>query len=386
MFEFRNKTILILSPQPWGIMFLSKHHYAIELAKRGNKVYFLNPPTNQKIRSTVSIKELQEYSGLYIIEHQLKFGYRLKFRLIFLFHFLMKYHLKKILAKIDAPVDIVWSFDIGNLIPLSFFTDAIKIFHPVDRPHNKDAFSAARGSEIIISVTNEILDEYKQMPALKCLINHGISDDFLIPPGVIKPAVNPVRVGLSGNFARPDIDREVLLNIIKTHENILFECWGSYQINQSNLGGSYDELQLQFIESLKKLPNVILHGPVMVKELKEGLNRMDAFLICYDILKDHSQGTNYHKVLEYLSTGKVIVSNNMTAYKNQTELLEMSESRVNNNELPALFKEVIANLNKYNSSDKQKNRIEYAKTNSYSNQINRIERIIDNANLYKIKN
>ncbi len=41
-----NKTILFISPGPWGINHVSKHHYAIELAKIGNDVYFLNPPSD----------------------------------------------------------------------------------------------------------------------------------------------------------------------------------------------------------------------------------------------------------------------------------------------------------------------------------------------------
>jgi len=39
-FELRNKTIIILSPEKWGKMMLSKHHYAIELAGMGNIVFF----------------------------------------------------------------------------------------------------------------------------------------------------------------------------------------------------------------------------------------------------------------------------------------------------------------------------------------------------------
>src|SRR5690606_6788212 len=41
-----NKNILLISPEPWSHIFVSKHHYAIELAKRGNYVYFLNPPAD----------------------------------------------------------------------------------------------------------------------------------------------------------------------------------------------------------------------------------------------------------------------------------------------------------------------------------------------------
>jgi hypothetical protein len=46
MFELRNKTVLLISPERWGKMRVSKHHYAIELADRNCKVYFLEPPSN----------------------------------------------------------------------------------------------------------------------------------------------------------------------------------------------------------------------------------------------------------------------------------------------------------------------------------------------------
>jgi len=38
-----NQTVLLIAPQPWNHIHLSKHHYAIELARRGNAVYYLDP-------------------------------------------------------------------------------------------------------------------------------------------------------------------------------------------------------------------------------------------------------------------------------------------------------------------------------------------------------
>ena len=34
----QEKTILIISPEPWGTIHLSKHHYTIELLNSGNRV------------------------------------------------------------------------------------------------------------------------------------------------------------------------------------------------------------------------------------------------------------------------------------------------------------------------------------------------------------
>ncbi|GAB1397072.1 hypothetical protein MASR1M65_18510 [Saprospiraceae bacterium] len=62
---FKNKTILIISQQEWGLMRISKHHYALELAKKGNKVFYLTAPDNNKWvvegrNKRISIKKSEE--------------------------------------------------------------------------------------------------------------------------------------------------------------------------------------------------------------------------------------------------------------------------------------------------------------------------------------
>jgi hypothetical protein len=377
----KNKTILVISPQSWGKMFVSKHHYAIELAKRGNDVYFLNPPDQEasERKSYIEIIESGICENLWLINHKLSFPYNIKFHALPVFHLLMKYHVKKILKCIDKPVDILWSFDLGNIYPLRFFGSTLyKIFHPVDEPMDRIAIDSAKGSDIIFSVTKEILDKYTQFSAPKYFINHGISDDFLLPVDINKPPGNPVRIGFAGNLLRVDIDRTVTLEIIIQNPNIIFECWGSYASAQSNIGGGGDEGTTQFIAALMAQKNVILHGAVSSNELAKAIHRVDGLLICYDVKKDQSKGTNYHKVMEYISTGKVIVSNNVTTYQGQPDLVRMVVSRENNKELPHLFKDTINRLSEFNAPAMQQKRIEYAAQNTYANQLIRIEKIIDN--------
>ncbi len=67
----------------------------------------------------------------------------------------MRRHLKKLLKTIGEPIDIVWSFDLGNLYPFTFFTRVPrKVFHPVDEPLNPAAIDSAKGADVIFSVTN----------------------------------------------------------------------------------------------------------------------------------------------------------------------------------------------------------------------------------------
>ncbi|HLY71164.1 MAG TPA: hypothetical protein VKR53_15630 [Puia sp.] len=288
--------------------------------------------------------------------------------------------MKKIIKQISEPIDIIWSFDLGNYYPFYFFGEkAYKIFHPVDEPLNETAINAAKGCNIIFAVTREILQKYSGFPVAGYFINHGVSEVFLVPVNVDKQAGNPVHVGFSGNLLRNDIDRDILLHIISSNPEIVFEFFGSYTQYQSNIGGVEDDGVKCFITTLQAQANVILHGAIAQQMLVSAIHGMDAFLICYDIKKDQSRGTNYHKIMEFLSTGKVIISNNVTTYENDSDLLQMTKERENNLQLPSLFKSVIYNLSHFNSSTFQQKRIAFASDNTYQKQIDRIEVILQNA-------
>lgn len=358
-------------------MFLAKHHYAIELARHNNEVYFLNPPQKTKVSGNVQIAKSDEANGLHLINHSLSFSYKIKFKFKSLFHFLMKYHIKKIEKAINKKIDIVWSFDLGDYYPFKYFSNnPFKLYNPIDEPLNKDGINSANNCDVIISITKEILAMYHDYNVPKHFIHHGLAEEFIGSNQQIKND-NTTRVGLSGNWLRKDIDTDCLVQIIKENENAIFEFWGSYETKQSNIGGESDTEVKLFISELKSSKNVILHGPIHPKKLAQEFKRMDAFLICYDILKDQCHGTNYHKVMEYLSTGKVVVSNNITTYSPIKNLMEMSDSRTDNKDLPAIFKNVITNLQHYNQQEFQALRSNFAISNLYSKKVGEIENLLN---------
>lgn len=362
--------IFILSPQHWGTMFLSKHHYAIELAKMGNQVFFINPPepTWKWGKSQFDIKET-EFQGMFLVDQQLNVPYNLKFHMEPIFHFFMKRHVAKMENILGAP-DLVWSFDLGNNYPLKFFSKSgKKLFFPADFPRNKMAIEAAQGADLIVSIAQEILDEYPLGKNKKLLINHGVAQHFIDAGATpYQKKVDIIRVGLSGNFLRSDIDRPILLEIIKSHPSIIFEFFGAFEMKDSNIGGGNDTETLHFIKTLKTSDNVLLHGTIPSHQLAEELRRIDLFLICYDVQKDQSKGTNYHKVMEYLAYGKPIVSNNISAYSKSDNLINMCQSRESNLELINLFKEKITTID-FLINDSQR---DYSKANSYARQTEQI--------------
>ena len=326
--------VLIISPQHWGTMRVTKHHYAIELAKLGHEVFFLEP-TEANWKWTKSRFEVRDCDaeGVRLLKQNINVPYNLKFHAKSLFDWFIKRHIQKLETDL-GPFDLVWSFDLTNAMPLRYFsTKSKKIFFAADWPPTIDGIKAAQNANLLVSIAQEILDEYPGPQSMKLLIDHGVANCF-IEEGK-KPFIktdDKIRIGMSGNFLRPDIDRPVLLEIIYSHPEILFECFGSYETINSNLGGSEDHDTLKFLHQLMDSPNVILHGMVSPEVLSEELRRMDAFLICYNVSKDQSRGTNYHKVSEYLVYEKPIISNNISKYSD-SKSISMVKSRHSNSDM-----------------------------------------------------
>lgn len=375
--ELKNKTIIVVSQEDWGKMFISKHHYAVELSKWGNDVYFLNSPDreNKLSRGEVQIRKT-DYPGLSVIDHRFTFPYIIKFRARPLFNYLVRRHIAGVLDAIGKKVDLVWSFDLSNSLPLNAFRGVGKKVYMVADYPGKDTVEGADTADVILSTnfSDEFLEErFHEYAVPKKFISHGVADKFL--QNEISEKINsPVEVGLSGNFLRADIDWDVLLEIIESNPEVIFNFWGAIDFKSSNLGYAEGE-HLKKLEEAKVKTNTMFHGTVTSDELSVKLKEMDAFLICYDVTKDYSKGTNYHKVLEYLASGKVVVANNISSYAKHPDVLEMPIEK-NNNSLPEIFSKVMSNLSHYNSSMMQERRITFAKGFTYHNNILKVEKLL----------
>ena len=118
-----------------------------------------------------------------------------------------------------------------------------------------------------------------------------------------------------------------------------------------------------------------MKGAKEPSDLVNEISNMDAFLMCYDIENDPNKGSNSHKILEYLSTGKVIIANHVSDYKDY-DLFPMLNDK-NTTNLIELFREVMQNVSFYNSIEYQNKRIRFALSNTYAKQIEIIESAIN---------
>jgi hypothetical protein len=356
---------IVVSPQSWGKMFISKHHYAVELSKLGYKVFFINPPKENKLGGLPHIKiEATGFENLVTVNHTLFFSNYLKFHLPFLHHILIFIQRWLLLKKIGKP-DLILSFDLTNNFPLKGLA-CKKIFFAADEPRSKQNFVSARNADLIVSVSQHILDLYqKYLPKTKkLLINHGLSEEFLNIPRDLPKKYNGINVGLSGNFLFNDIDYPILLQIVVENPEVKFHFYGNHS-TESNIGADSSKANIDYLHQIKLSTNCIFHGILGKRELALELNQMDAFLICYDPKKGQSSGSNSHKILEFLSTGKVIFSSHFSYYEG-TNLFVMNENQSNQQNFISLFKLVLDDLQNLNSEIVFGVRIDYCHKFSYT--------------------
>lgn len=369
MFKFKNKTILIISPEDWGDSLLSKHMYALELSKRNNQVYFLHAVPHSNQTNFINTTKINDNLTIIHLKNIVRGIFKLP---AFLIDFQNKKIINSLQQFIGQPIDVVWSFDQSKFQNLQQFRVEKRIFHPVDYIVKAKPFvnRIANSADIVFSVSELILEQITtKTPSY--FINHGVGEIFL---SNLKSASTPefikadkINVGYVGNLTIKLIDWENLLNTVKENPELHFVFIGPYQ--KSNLGNMENDIM---INELLQLKNTTLTGGLTKKELVEVLPHFDLFWLCYHHIKYPIEVSNSHKILEYLSTGKVVVSGYIETYKNMS-LLHFTN---NNNNLATTIREVCSKIEHYNSLEKMQKRKDFAKENTYSKQIERIESLL----------
>ena len=358
------KKILIFSPQPWNHISVSKHHYALELSKK-NDVFFFSAP----VGFGFSTKSKNINNRLKVFEYHIPFLKLLRFKLEGFYIRTTVLVLGKIIKRKIGLIDLCIDFGCDRFIrDLDFLNAKKKIYFRVDdSPNFKPSY---RGANILLSVSMNIVEKFA-LHQIQChYINHGLAEAFIrLSEGTENIiAKNSIDAGYSGNILIPHLDREMIIRTIVENRNVTFHFFGVVRDEKMT------DNQRQWILALKSQPNVVLHGVLDTEKLVSKFQQIDIFLLCYNSEGNTYHSDNSHKILEYLSTGKVIVSSWIRHYSN-LDLFPMCQENVNR-DFPNLFRQILMNLNHYNNKEFTEKRIKYAKENSYKNHIQKISTLL----------
>ena len=364
--QLKDKNILLISPENWGEVFVSKHHYATHLAKRRNKVFFLNPPSNEyRIDAT-------KYPNVWSVQYK-GFIKGLRFFPSLFQQILVKKELEVLEEKCGVVFDILWSFDNSVFYSLKSLPSSIlKISHIVDLNQDFQTKKAAKSADFCFCTTESIYQRLKKYNSRTFKVNHGVLyNESLENTNTALPGKNKVKAAYVGNLSMHYLDWELLYEVSSHYTHVDFIFIGPEgKSNLSKTGGVN-----KWREKVKKQDNCFFLPPVRATDIPVFLKAADLLLICYQE-KYHREQANPHKMMEYLLSGKTVVCTYTAEYKDLSKrgLISMCER---NKSFKLVFEAILVGLADWNAVIKQKQRQEYALSHTYDMQIKRIESLIN---------
>lgn len=370
--NFNQLSVLIISPEPWGKSMVSKHHYALAFANAGHQVYFLTLHASGGIRTDEACDNHPNISLIYF--NLSKTINKLRFHWRWAYNQILKLKLSRFIE--DYPkFNHVISFDCNGLFTdLNNFKGMHTVFFPVDQVNSRFR-KEYKGFDELISISPVILGAFPDAMN-KRLFHHGLSPYFMKNQLDFKRVERPNKIAYVGNLLiGPILDKVALKKIIANHQDLEFHFYGAYEPKNSNLGADLSVETLEFVAYLKKQHNCVIHGIVSSEALAAAYNDIDAFLVIYDYKYDKNECSNSHKIMEYLSTGKPIISTRISMYDG-LNLFPMLDT-FDNTLFPGFFRHQLSNWKSISNYEFHKARILFANQNVYNKKIYQI--ISDNS-------
>lgn len=349
---------------------ISKHHYALTLAE-ANKVFFISAP-GFGIRYTMT--KLRKGLELVGLDYNLWLPTFFKFHTKPLYQYFVRRKLRRIFKVRVPEIDVCIDFGCYQQFDNLKWVDAkIKIYFPVD--DSESLRLSNRGAYLLLSVSPNICKKF-EAKGLKChFINHGLASVFAraavtsLSTPVVWKRRQKIKAAYSGNLFIPFLDRGVFTKLIHANPDVEFNFYG----NAVYLGKDVE--QQAWSKFLHNEKNVRLNGLLNPEALAEAYKDIDVFVLCYKPDYQNYHGENSHKIYEYLSTGKLMVSTYISIYEGSEMFLMAPKDR--NEELVLIFSEAIKSLDKWNSPELSLSRIKISLDNSYSKQVERIGALIE---------
>jgi len=359
---FTGRTIFLISPEAWNFVYVSKHHYAMELAKRGNKVFFIQPP-RPDIDMDVVIQPVTGIDNLFLVEYKpLIRG--LRFLPAFVMHLVERKFLRKLERLATVQFDTILNFENSRFYDFRFAPNGVKkIYFQVDEDQNYHPVKASTTSDITFTINEYILNLLKPYQPNIFRITHSFhgclsseAQMILDGGGAFPVTKKTITAAYVGNIDNAYVEKNILLQLIKDNPEVVFKLVGPYNKETYRLFEPYTNIKLTGKVDYKDIPLLLMDADILLL-----------------LLNKRFLGSS-HKMMEYLASGKVIISTAIEDYSGADHLINIASGK---EDYLQKFKDIKENISKYNTSDKMKERIMYAMERTYSRNLDRIDAYID---------
>jgi methionine synthase II (cobalamin-independent) len=357
--KLENKCILIISNEPWGKTWYSKHNYAWQLSFK-NKVYFINPPYKFSLsnifKKNIEEKTIAENLTVLTYRNILPVSIELLRKMNELY---ILRRLKKYLKQKKHLEFIIWTFDPIRLSNTYVMKPEKIILHIVDDylftyPSEK---ILAKKADVIFCVSDEIAQKYKQYNTNVHVIYHAIPDhEFIKPVKINNQRIKAIYVGNIDHRLDYDYNKYIIEHL----PDVQFYFVGSIKPSAKE---NFEQLS-------KTYPNVSYMGEISYNELKNHISKSD---ICFVFKDIHHPGNNIssHKMLQYFAQGKPIFCTYLSRYKDIQDMLYME------NDKQIMLEKITHYLSYGEEKDLIQKRINYAKNFTFTNILSQIENILN---------
>jgi glycosyltransferase involved in cell wall biosynthesis len=335
---------------------VSKHHYAMYLARAGAHVFFVNPPSGYWQLTDADPIHVLDYDGF--VRGLQYFPKVIKRRFV-------RNKLKDIEQYCGVDFDIIWSFDTSVFIDFNL-CDTLNIAHIVDLNQNFNLNSVVTSADVCFFSSEAIGVKVTPFGTPSFFINHGynlqeneLEVDFL-------PGDSDVKIVYAGNLNIPYLAWDVLYQCARDYQHVDFLFIGPVAMYNANS-------TLRSLLVIRDLDNVFFIGEVESDLLQGYYAKSSALILCYGE-KYYRQASNPHKLLEYLGSGKPIIASFTEQYREiDSKVIAMAQSDIH---YQSVFEEVITNIREYSSPSLENQRRELAQQNSYPKQLVKISDIL----------
>ncbi len=284
------------------------------------------------------------------------------------------------LKKMDFKPTILWLFSYFAYFTIGKFKEQISLyycgdpFHLHESKHNiKKEKLLCQRTDIIITPGIKLTEEKKSFNTNAFTVLHGVDiATFCKAPGNLPEDIKNIKkpiIGYAG-LIKSDLDLELIKYIVEKRPD-----WSIVLIGGLIFGSASEKKQWQ--ELTNRYNNIYLLGQKEIHEVPVYLQAIDVTILPYDVNnKENAWCTLPLKFFECLVMGKPIVSSGFANFHG----IPQKYYEIGHNY--ADFVQKIENSLKNDSPEKQQERIEYAKNNSFQK---RIEQMLEYINTIRLK-